>query len=142
MPVSQPLFWWILAGLLVLAELMSGTFFLLMLALGAAAGAIAAHLGLGLSAQMTVAAVAGGGAVFLWYLRRRHQPLPREVQSNPDALLDIGSRVQVDQWAADGSARVQYRGANWSARWVGEGLPEPGMHTIHRIDGSVLQLVR
>ena len=39
--------WWIAAGLLVVAELASGTFYLLMLALGAGAGALAAHFALG-----------------------------------------------------------------------------------------------
>ncbi|HNJ45700.1 MAG TPA: NfeD family protein, partial [Ottowia sp.] len=48
--------WWIAAGLLVAAELLTGTFYLLMLAIGAAAGALAAHAGLSLSAQL----VAGG----------------------------------------------------------------------------------
>ncbi|MGQ9723753.1 MAG: NfeD family protein [Tepidimonas sp.] len=35
--------WWVLTGVAVVAELLSGTFFLLMLAVGGAAGAIAAH---------------------------------------------------------------------------------------------------
>ena len=29
--------------------------------------------------------------------------------------LDSGETVQVTQWNADGSTRVQYRGAAWSA---------------------------
>ena len=33
--------WWVLAGLMVLAELLSGTFYLLMMAVGAAAAALA-----------------------------------------------------------------------------------------------------
>ena len=32
--------WWLLVGLLVIAELLTGTFYLLMLALGAIAGAL------------------------------------------------------------------------------------------------------
>ena len=38
--------WWLITGGLVAAELATGTFYLLMLALGAAAAAVAAHLGL------------------------------------------------------------------------------------------------
>ena len=37
--------WWLAAGVLVVAELATGTFYLLMLALGLAAGALAAHAG-------------------------------------------------------------------------------------------------
>ena len=59
MDFSASTLWWVLAGLLVAAELLSGTFYLLMLALGVAAGALAAHAGLGLSAQVITAAVLG-----------------------------------------------------------------------------------
>ena len=37
--------WWVVAGVLVAVELATGTFYLLMLALGAAAAALAAHAG-------------------------------------------------------------------------------------------------
>ncbi|HEU6455220.1 MAG TPA: NfeD family protein, partial [Roseateles sp.] len=37
--------WWIAAGVLVAIELGTGTIYLLMLAVGAVAGALAAHLG-------------------------------------------------------------------------------------------------
>ena len=65
--------WWLTAGVLVVAELATGTFYLLMLALGAAAGALAAHAGLGFTAQMAVAALLGGGAVVVWHQRRRNR---------------------------------------------------------------------
>ena len=44
MDLSPATFWWVLAGVLVAAELATGTFYLLMIALGAAAAAIGAHL--------------------------------------------------------------------------------------------------
>ena len=46
MDISMATFWWVLAGAAVAVELATGTFYLLMIALGLAAGAIAAHLGL------------------------------------------------------------------------------------------------
>ncbi|HNN34802.1 MAG TPA: NfeD family protein, partial [Ottowia sp.] len=52
--------WWIAAGLLVAAELLTGTFYLLMLAIGGVAGALAAHAGLSLSAQLVAGGVTGG----------------------------------------------------------------------------------
>ncbi|NMD13596.1 MAG: NfeD family protein, partial [Candidatus Cloacimonetes bacterium] len=62
--------WWLLTGVTVAAELMTGTFYLLMFALGLAAAAIAASLGLGVSTQLVIAAVVGGGAVVAWHLLR------------------------------------------------------------------------
>lgn len=61
MDFSAPTLWWILAGLLVAVELATGTFYLLMLATGAVAGALAAHAGLPPSAEIVAAAIVGGG---------------------------------------------------------------------------------
>jgi membrane protein implicated in regulation of membrane protease activity len=52
--------WWILAGMAVIAELLTGTFYLLMLALGLSAGALAAHAGAGVAGQLVAAAPAAG----------------------------------------------------------------------------------
>ncbi len=134
--------WWLTAGVLVAAELATGTFYLLMLALGAAAGALAAHAGLGFTAQMAVAALLGGGAVVVWHQRRCHRPAALPAQTNPDVNLDVGSTVQVAQWQADGNARVNYRGSAWDARHVGSGPPQPGTHVIRGVDGTHLLLER
>lgn len=134
--------WWILTALLVVAELATGTFFLLMLALGAVAAALAAHLGVGFSAQLIAAALAGGGGVALWHHRRKRQPASPHVQENPDALLDIGSRVRVEAWQENGTARITYRGSSWGARWVGAGMPQTGELTIRRIEDNCLWLDR
>ena len=139
---SAATLWWIVAGVLVAAELATGTFYLLMLALGGAAGALAAHAGLGFTSQMASAAVLGGGAVVAWYLRRRARPLGLPPATNPDVNLDVGSRVQVERWQADGQARVHYRGASWQARHAGSGQPTAGEHVIQAVDGNFLLLER
>lgn len=139
---SPPTVWWIAAGVLVAAELASGTFYLLMLALGAVAGALAAHAGVGFTGQMAAAAVLGGGAVVAWHLRRSKQPAALPAASNRDVNLDVGNRVQVDHWQADGQARVHYRGAAWAARHAGSGQPTPGEYVIRAVDGSQLLLER
>ena len=136
--------WWMVAALAVAAELVTGTFYLLMLALGLAAAALAAHLQASLTLQLLAAALVGGGAVALWTLRRsRHEPLQAPAGANPDVNPDIGQRVHVLRWAADGSARVNYRGAAWSARWQ-DGpatLPAtPGDYVIRAVEGSQLLL--
>lgn len=139
---SHAVFWWLITGLLVLLELATGTFFLLMLALGAALGAVAAHAGFQPVGQMVTAALAGGGAVTVWFIRRKQHGADTDVQTNPDALLDIGQEVQVDSWNPDRTTRIPYRGSSWQARLADSGLPLPGPHTIVRIEGSVLLLAR
>ena len=58
--MSESSIWWLLAGAAVAVELMTGTLYLLMLAIGISAGAIAAYLGLAVIGQMLVAAAIGG----------------------------------------------------------------------------------
>ena len=134
--------WWVGAGLLVAAELSSGSFYLVMLALGMAAGALAAHAGLQPPAQFAIASLVGIGAVLLWRARRRRAPAPRPPASNPDVNLDIGSRVHVGQWRADGTARVRYRGTDWDVRFCGHGTPAAGEHVVRAVEGSCLLLDR
>jgi membrane protein implicated in regulation of membrane protease activity len=134
--------WWVATGVLVAAELATGTFYLLMLALGAAAAALAAHLGMAFSAQLVAAAVIGGGAVAAWHLRRMRQPAAPPAAENRDLNLDIGERVHVPAWNADGSARVSYRGASWAVRYAGTDTPAPGAHVITAVQGSELLVKR
>ncbi len=134
--------WWIATGVLVAAELATGTFYLLMLAIGSVAAAIAAHLGFGYSAQLVAAAVIGGGATAAWHFKRSRQPAAAAANANRDVNLDIGERVRVELWEADGSARISHRGAAWSARFGGSGEPQPGAHVIRSIEGNRLVLDR
>ncbi|MEH0165411.1 NfeD family protein [Paucibacter sp. JuS9] len=137
--MNQAIAWWIVAGLLVAAELATGTFYLLMLAVGAAAAALAAHLGLSLPIQMVTGAVIGGAAVALWHMRRSKQVrLP--AHADRDVNLDIGQTVQVQHWAKDGRTTVKYRGADWQARFQGEGQPHSGRFVIRAVDGNCLLL--
>ena len=134
--------WWIVAGVLVAAELATGTFYLLMLALGAAAAALAAHLGTAFNGQLLAAAVVGGGAVAAWHFRRAGRIAAVPASENRDVNLDIGETVLVPAWNADRSAQVSYRGALWAVRYAGDDAPEPGPHVIRAIDGNRLLLQR
>ena len=60
--MEESTIWWLAAGAVVVAELLTGTFYLLMVAIGLVAAALAAHLGLPITAQIVAAAVVGGGA--------------------------------------------------------------------------------
>ncbi len=132
--------WWMAAGIVVAAELATGTFYLLMMALGLASAAVAAHLGLSVTAQIVVAALVGGGATAVWHWRRAQQPRSAPVQTNRDANLDIGERVHVDAWASDRTARVQYRGSQWTARLAPGAVPVAGPHRVAGVEGNWLLL--
>jgi membrane protein implicated in regulation of membrane protease activity len=142
MPLSASVVWWVACGVLLAVEMTTGTFYLLMLALGAAGGAVAAHLDASLATQLITSAVLGGGAVGVWHMRRVRSPKAETAQFNRDVNLDIGERVHVTRWQADGSAHVQYRGAQWSARYLGTGTPATGEFVIRAIDGNRLLLDR
>lgn len=138
MTLDDSTLWWLLAGAIVVAELLTGTFYLLMLALGTAAGALAAHAGLAQPVQITLAALVGGGAVVLchWYRRRRpRDPSPRADRS---VNLDIGEVVHIEGWSPDGTASVRYRGAQWTAIHRPGTTPRTGAHRVAELVGSRL----
>lgn len=107
--------WWVLAGGAVALELTTGTFYLLMLAIGLAAAAVSAHAGFELTIQVMVAAIFGGGAVVGLHFKRESNPKPLEASANRDVNLDIGEVVSVLEWNDDGTSTVKFRGANWAA---------------------------
>jgi membrane protein implicated in regulation of membrane protease activity len=137
---SPATLWWVFAGVLVAAELLTGTFYLLMLALGAAAGALAAHAGASGTLQLVAGAILGGGATALWHLKRARAPRSAPAEANPDVNLDIGQSVRVGAWQPDGLARVHYRGASWEVRYAGAGSPAPGEHVIVAVHGTRLDV--
>ncbi len=140
--MAQSSIWWILAGAAVAVELMTGTFYLLMLAIGLAAAAVAAHLGAGITVQMIVAAVVGGGSVLVWRSIKQKQPAPLKASANADVNLDIGGTVLVDAWLPDGSSTVSYRGAQWNVALKPGALPSAGAHRIVEVIGSRLIVER
>jgi membrane protein implicated in regulation of membrane protease activity len=141
MSLSPASLWWIAAGAAVAAELGTGTFYLLMIALGLAAGAVAAHLGLTESGQFLVAAVVGGGTTAIWHWRRRSLRGPAlPTASDHDVNLDVGERVHVAEWASDRTARVSYRGSIWQARLRPGALSVAGEHVVAAVEGNWLVL--
>jgi membrane protein implicated in regulation of membrane protease activity len=136
--MSEPTYWWLLTGALIVVELLSGTFYLLMLAAGAVAAALAAHAGLPIVAQILIAAALGGGAVVAWHLRKSASRDEPPAQSNPNVNLDIGETVHIASWNADGSANVQYRGANWTAIHRPGIVPSAGPHRVAELVGNRL----
>jgi membrane protein implicated in regulation of membrane protease activity len=135
--------WWGLAVLFGVLEMVTTTFYLLVLGIGFAVGGLVAYLGGDFALQLV------GAAAFSfvgWFLLRRFSPRRARVAAHGsrDVLLDIGERVRVERWQADRRAQVLYRGAAWSAELVGEDSrePEPGEYVIRRIEGNRLIVAR
>jgi membrane protein implicated in regulation of membrane protease activity len=129
--------WLAAAGALVVLELLSGTFYLLMIAIGMAFGALAAWAGATVPVQTIVAGSVGVIATWLLHRSRLGQPARGNPARDHNVNLDIGQRVSVPAWV-DGRARVWYRGALWDIE-LGQGArPEPGDFRIVEVQGSRL----
>lgn len=123
--------WWICALVTLGCELMSGTLYLLVVALALAGGGVAALAGADSDPQFVVASITGilaYAAVRSW--KRRH---PQTAQSAADADADLGQTVRIVRVDDDGNARVAFRGAEWDARIVVG--PTPAVGATARIVG-------
>ena len=141
MDLSSASVWWIAAGVAVAAELATGTFYLLMIALGLGAGALAAHFGATQPMQLLLAAVVGGGATALWHWRHVSRAGPAlPTAQDRDINLDIGERVHVPAWASDDTAQVSYRGSTWAARLQSGAPAAAGEHVVAAVEGNWLVL--
>ncbi len=128
---------WAVAGIvLIIVEMLTGTFYLLVLGIAALAAAAAAYSGFSFWVQaVVIAAVVVAGVILL--KRFRGAALPGASQS-----LDIGQAVVLDSWIseADGLARVTYRNAQWEAQVAGERVDGGKVFFIHAVDGNTLRV--
>lgn len=119
----EPYLIWLLGGLaLVIAELVTGTFYLLVLGVAAFGAGAAAWLGAEFPLQAIAAVVvAGVGAYFVHAYRERNAA--QQMRS-----VDAGQPANFEGWVdqAAGLARVRYRGASWEARLEAGMTPQPG----------------
>ncbi|MEY4140499.1 MAG: hypothetical protein RLZZ371_2681, partial [Pseudomonadota bacterium] len=128
--MAESTIWWLLAGGLIALEVLTGTFYLLMLSLGVAGAAIVAHMGASVSVQLVTAAVLGGGFVVAWRSYQKHRPPALPAGANPDVNLDVGETVLIEAWHDDGTASARYRGASWSVSLRPGSVCSPGPHRI------------
>jgi membrane protein implicated in regulation of membrane protease activity len=129
--------WFIAAFVLVAAEIMSGTLYLLVIGVASVAAGVCALAGLTLAAQLGAASVismAGVAALRVW---RRGAP-----SAGADLAFDAGQPVEVVSPRHDGGLRVAYRGTHWDAQLEGGGAVAKGERlTIVQMRGNTL-LVR
>ncbi|HUQ77224.1 MAG TPA: NfeD family protein [Burkholderiales bacterium] len=137
--MDPALLWLIVAMVLVIAELLSGTFYLIMLALAGFGAAGAAYLGQAFPVQCVVAAVlaaAGCYGVHVYRSRsggKRMAPIDAGMPASFESWLDAGARL----------ARVRYRGASWDARVEGTEMMEPGATVfVLAADGNTLKVAK
>ncbi|HEX7954891.1 MAG TPA: NfeD family protein [Burkholderiales bacterium] len=136
----QPAIAWLVAGLLlVVVELVTGTFYLLILGIAAGIGSLAAFLGQPFWMQALLAAVAAaaGGILVHRYHREANASSPNNTSN------DIGETVTIESWVSEPQrlARVHYRGTTWDAEVVGTDAVEPGaLLYVVGTDGSRLKV--
>jgi membrane protein implicated in regulation of membrane protease activity len=132
--MSAYIIWWIIAFALVAIELTTGTFYLLVYGIAAAAAGIAAWLGMGISAQLVIAAgigIAGTVALRKW---RQAEGTEANLQD-----LDIGQAVVVEQWQGH-KGQVKYRGAVWDAEAANAEVDATRPLFIRAMRGTILIL--
>jgi membrane protein implicated in regulation of membrane protease activity len=129
--------WLVAAGMLVVLELFTGTFYLLMIAVGLGFGALAALGGLSMPAQTIAAAVVGVLATGLLHRSRFGRPARHNPARDPNVNIDIGQQLTVEHWQ-DRKARVMYRGALWDVELNEGAEPHPGKFRIVEVQGSRL----
>ncbi len=135
MTISVTLIWLLIGLALCAAELLTGTFYLLMLGLGCLAGAVAAVADLGFGWQCTAGGVVAAIAGFVFHRVRNAKST---AQSEALQHLDVGQIVTVQQWNADGTASVRYRGAPWVCRLENGADVATGPHRVVSVDGACL----
>lgn len=133
----EPYVYWIVIAIgLVIVEVLTGTFYLIVLGVAAGAGAALAYFAMPFWMQAGFAtAIAVLGVVVV---NRFRAASPSSAGSN---AIDVGHRVTLESWVneAEGLARVHYRGTLWDAKVMG-GRGTGTTFYIRGVDGSTLHI--
>src|SRR5512135_308982 len=129
------IYWFLLAVILAGLEMLTGTFYMLVVAIAMCVGGLVALLGAGLVWQLLLGAATGIAGTII--LRRWKSTQASEA---PNVSLDIGQPVKLLKWNDNGTARVFYRGAEWDAELEAADTPRDGALYIAAIRGSGLVL--
>ncbi len=130
--------WWFVIGFgLLVAELLTGTFYLLIIAVAMGVAGLASLAGAPLAVELVIAAVIGlGGSMWLRTTRwgkRLHERGDDRVQN-----MDIGQSLRVDQWTSTRTARAHYRGSVWDVELAPGEQPVAGEFVIREIHANRL----
>ena len=129
---------WLIAGfILIIVELVTGTFYLLVLGIAALVGAGVGYASGALVWQAIGAAIVAVAGV-IWVNQFKKKMAPKRMRG-----LDVGQPAAFDSWVNRGAghARVKYRDALWDAQVAGDAAGEPGeILYITSVDGSTLKV--
>lgn len=130
-------YWFLLALGLLAMEMLTGTFYMLILSLAVGMGGLVALLGWDMPIQIACGAITGMIGVMV--VRRMKSA---GIAKSEDQNLDVGQTVRLITWNNDGTARVHFRGAEWDAE-LEDFNPEmvpPAVLYIKSMHGSKLVL--
>ena len=132
----EPYIYWFVLGLaLIILEMATGTFYLLVLGIAMAAGGVAALSDASMIWQLvTCAVVAATGTIILRRYKGGH------TYQASSSNLDAGQPVKVLKWNDDDSARVFYRGAEWDAKTEDSDTPHNETLYVKAMQGSTIVL--
>ena len=135
--MEEDLLWAILGLTLVIVELLTGTFYLLVLGVAAFGAALAAWLGQGFPLQAIVAAlIAALGCYGVHVYRTKNT-------TRQMAPVDAGQPASFEAWVDQGArlARVRYRGTSWDALVDGDAAVDAGaMLYVLTANGNTLKV--
>lgn len=134
--------WFVLAGVLVILEIFTGTFYLLMVGLALAAAGFAALTGAEPAMQYLIAALVGVSTTYALRRSKLGRRSKVDATRDPGVNLDIGEKIMVKAWKSEEggvhAARTMYRGAMWDVELTPGETAVPGLFTIAAIRGSRL----
>ena len=134
---NLPIVWIVVAVILAGVEMLTGTFYLLVMAIASAAAALAAWLGAPLAVQVFLwIVVAIFGAFLVWHWHKKHGKGSRLKENN----MEIGQVVVWEANKPDGSWQVRYRGAQWQARPLHASVNPKDALVIKEMQGNLLLL--
>ena len=130
---------WVLLGTgLLVTEMLTGTFFLLFLSLGAFSASLAALFGVhSMPLQIVICGVVSSLGFFLL-----KKPLQKKLLKSASIQIDQGQIVRIDQPLSAGqSTRISYQGTTWEARNADVADLNPGDQAlIAGTEGHILLL--
>jgi membrane protein implicated in regulation of membrane protease activity len=135
--VDIPLTWLIAGVALIVAELVTSTFYLLVLGIAALVGSGIGYAG-GSHLSQAIGAAIVAVAGFFFVHRYKRAMMPAAMQG-----LDVGQPAAFESWVdkSAGHARVKYRDALWDAQVAGSAAGESGeVLYITAVDGNTLKV--
>ncbi len=129
--------WLILGFALLIIEMATGTFYLLVLGVACFGAAGAAVFGLNFPIQILIAALVSGIGAYLVHAYRGVNT------ANKMPSIDAGMPARFENWTdqATGRARVHYRDASWEARVAGGADLQPGTTVyVQSSEGNTLHV--